>query len=92
MLVVLVLVLVGRPVVQRPWVVVPVQVGDAPVVQRPWLVVPVTSDFTSQGSSCSYGRAPGDFHTIVEFFNRRFPTAGFTQSNAMRRLPLRVVR
>lgn len=29
----------------------------------------------------AYGRAPGDFHAVVDFFNARLPTAGFTQKN-----------
>lgn len=29
----------------------------------------------------AYGRVTGDFHTVVAFFNRALPAAGFTQSN-----------
>ena len=29
----------------------------------------------------AYGRVPGDFHSVVDFFNARLPAAGFTQDN-----------
>lgn len=29
----------------------------------------------------AYGRAPGDFHTVVTFFNTQLPKAGFQQLN-----------
>ena len=55
--------------------------GWPAAVPLPTGLVVTRTERRSGGRLIAYGRVGGDLHTVVQFFNSRLPTAGFTQRN-----------